>query len=91
MIGRQAIGRSPLVAWKKLMQPRDRGGLGFMDCATHANALLCKWVSKALVEPSLEWAKLFLALSMDYKDVLLIGLNTRPEIESFWEGSDLVD
>lgn len=56
----------PLVAWKKLTQPREKGGLGFMDCKMHANALLSKCVSKALIEPTSEWAKLFLALSNDF-------------------------
>lgn len=40
-----------LAAWLKLTQPRDRGGLGFMDCKTHAQALLSKWVAKALTKP----------------------------------------
>lgn len=58
--------KMPLVAWKKLTQPWDRGGLGFMDCKIHVNALLSKWVSKALIEPSIEWAQIFLALLVEF-------------------------
>lgn len=60
------IRKMPLVAWNKLTQPRDRGGLGFIDDKTHAQALLRKWVLKALIDPSLEWAKLFITLSIDF-------------------------
>lgn len=64
---KETSGRKiPLVAWTKLTQPREKGGLGFMDCKTHANALLSKWVSKALIDPTSEWARLFLALSKDF-------------------------
>lgn len=51
-----------LVTWHKLTQPRDRGGLDFINFKTHAQALL----SKALVEPRTEWARLFLAPSSDF-------------------------
>lgn len=33
-----------------------------MDCTTHANALLSKWVSNSLIEPTIEWALIFLEL-----------------------------
>lgn len=46
--------KTPLVAWKKLTQPWDQGGLGFIDFETHAQALLRKW------------ATLFMALSKDF-------------------------
>lgn len=57
--GRQ---KTPLVAWKKQTQHRDRGGLGFIDYKAHAQALLRKWVFQALIDLTLEWARLFLAL-----------------------------
>lgn len=53
----------PLIAWDKIMQPRKKGGLGFKDYYTHSHALLSKWISKALDNPSIEWASLFLTLS----------------------------
>lgn len=34
-----------------------------MDCKAHSQALLSKWVYKALLDPSTEWARLFLELS----------------------------
>lgn len=52
-----------LIAWDRLTQPRERGGLRFKDCFTHSQALLNKWVSKALDDPSSKWATLFLSLS----------------------------
>lgn len=58
--------KTPLVAWKKLTQPREHGELGFMDTKAYAQALLSKWVSKALIDPSTEWEKLFLTLSEDF-------------------------
>lgn len=37
-----------------------------MDCKTHTQALLSKWVLKALIDPTMEWAKLFFELSSDF-------------------------
>lgn len=58
--------KTSLVIGKKLTQPREKGGLGFMDYKMHANALLSKWVSKALTEPALKRSLLFMALSTDF-------------------------
>lgn len=38
-------------------------GLGFKDDRTHAQALLYKWVAKALENPNIDWAQLFLEIS----------------------------
>lgn len=54
------------MAWKILTQPRERGDLGFMDRKSHAQALLSKWMPKALTKPTIEWASLFLTLSEDF-------------------------
>jgi hypothetical protein len=35
------------------------GGLGFKDFKTHSDALLSKWVLKALKHPASEWAQFF--------------------------------
>lgn len=53
----------PLIAWNRLTHPREDGGLGFMDCLTHLQALLSKWITKALDDPTTEWAVRFLTLS----------------------------
>lgn len=52
-----------LIAWGRLTQPREVGGLNFLDCLTHSQALLSKWIAKALDDPTTEWAALFLTLS----------------------------
>lgn len=53
----------PLIVWDRMTQPREKGGLGFKDCFTHSQALLSKWITKALDDPSTKWASLFLSLS----------------------------
>src|ERR1043165_6677623 len=35
-------GGAPLVAWDKVCRPKDRGGLGIVDIATHNKAMLIK-------------------------------------------------
>lgn len=52
--------------WHKLTQPRNYGRLRFIDCKTHAQALLSKWISKALEDPTTKRACLFLALFEDF-------------------------
>jgi hypothetical protein len=51
--------RIPLVAWSTMACPKAMGGLGFKDFKTHSDALLSKWVLKALKPPDSEWAQLF--------------------------------
>lgn len=55
--------KTHLVSWKRLTQSRENGGLGFKDRGSHAQALLCKWVTKTLDDPDIEWAQLFLELT----------------------------
>lgn len=64
----QVLGqrKTPLVAWHKLTQPREKGGLDFIDCKMHVQAVLNKWVSKALLDPTTEWASLLLELTSDF-------------------------
>lgn len=50
------------MARKKLTQPQDKGGLGFIDCKAHAQALLSKWFLKAFLERSIKWVLLFFTL-----------------------------
>lgn len=58
--------KTPLVAWHRLTQPKDRGGSGFVDCKTHFQTLLSKWVSKALLEPTTKWAQLFIEIFVEF-------------------------
>lgn len=58
--------KTPLVVWKRLTQPWDKGGLGFKDGGTHAQALLSKWVTKVLDDSEIEWAQLFMALTNSF-------------------------
>lgn len=58
--------KTPLVAWHKLTQPIEHGGLGFIDCKAHSQALLSKQVSTALPDPTTEWVSLFLELFADF-------------------------
>lgn len=55
--------RTTLVAWSRLTQPKEDGGLGFKDGESHSQALLCKWITQALDDPSTEWAQVFYSLS----------------------------
>lgn len=57
---------TPLVACKNLTQPREREGLGFIDSQSHAQALLSKWVFKALLDPSTKWDQLFLTFFEEF-------------------------
>lgn len=45
--------------------PEGEGWSWFQDEVIHAQALLSKWVTKALDDPTLEWAKLFIEISKD--------------------------
>lgn len=47
--GRRKI---PLVAWSRLIQPKEHGSLGFKDYMAHADALLSRWVAKVLEDTS---------------------------------------
>lgn len=58
--------KTPLVAWTKLVQPREDGGLGFKDYIVHVDALLSRWVSKALEDLNMEWALVFFMLIKDF-------------------------
>jgi hypothetical protein len=51
--------RIPLVAWKTMARPKAMGGLGFKDFRAHSEALLSKWVLKALDTSDSERAQLF--------------------------------
>lgn len=48
-----------LVAWEKLFQPKDLGGLGFKDILDHASTLLSKWSTRLLDRLDSEWAKMY--------------------------------
>lgn len=41
-----------LISWKWLTHPQEAGGLCLKDFFTHAQALLSKWISRALDDPS---------------------------------------
>lgn len=66
--------KAPLIAWHKLTQPWEKGGLGLKYCFTHAQALLRKWISKALDDPHTKWS-LFL-------HSLLLWLGTRDKLST---------
>lgn len=51
--------RIPLVAWDKLARPKLEGGLGLKDFRSHSDALLSKWFTGALDNPSSEWAQMY--------------------------------
>lgn len=48
-----------LVAWAKLCQSKELGGLGFKDILDHATTLLSKWAARLLDRPDSEWAKMY--------------------------------
>jgi hypothetical protein len=57
-----------------MARPKAMGGLGFKDFRTHLDALLSKWVLKALDNPASKWAQLFgvnlrLAKWRNYKSI----------------------
>lgn len=54
--------KTPLVAWSRLIQPRECGGMGLKDYMAHANALLNRWVARALDDNTIEWTTLFFML-----------------------------
>lgn len=55
--------KMPLVAWHRMMQARELGGLGLKYFLAHSQALLNKWVTKVIDSPLSKWASLFLELS----------------------------
>lgn len=44
--------KTPLISWSKLITPKEKGGLGLKNGAIHAQALLSKWVTRALDDPT---------------------------------------
>jgi hypothetical protein len=51
--------KTALVSWDKLILPKVDGGLGLKDLQKHSTALLSRWVTQALDQPTTEWALLF--------------------------------
>lgn len=47
-----------LIAWDKVCQPKDKGGLGVLDIATHNKCLLMKHLHKFLNQHDVPWVKL---------------------------------
>lgn len=47
-----------LVAWDKVFLPKDQGGLGVLDLATHNKCLVMKHFHKFLNKDDLPWVKL---------------------------------
>lgn len=45
-----------------MTQSRESSGLGFKDCLAHSKALLSKWITKPIDDPTSEWASLFFEL-----------------------------
>lgn len=58
--------KNPLVAWIRLTQQREDGGLGFKDYTTHAEALLNRWMPKGLEDTITKWFVSFLSLIKDF-------------------------
>lgn len=69
---------SPLIAWEKVCKPKDQGGLGVLDIATHNKALLMKHLHKFLNGHNLPWVHLI--WDTYYNDS---PLTDRP-VGSFW-------
>lgn len=76
--GRQKM---PMVAWQRMIQRREAGGLGFKDCMSHSKALLSKWVTKAIDDPHSEWTSLFLELSDHFMYGNTGDYSTAPDIQ----------
>lgn len=53
----------PLFAWSRLTQPKETRGLGFKDYMAHVDALLYKWIARALDDPTTEWVILYLSIA----------------------------
>lgn len=51
--------RIPLIAWERLSLPKVEGGLRMRVFRSHSDSLLSQWFTRALDEPSSEWAQLF--------------------------------
>ena len=47
-----------LIAWDKVCQPKEKGGLGVLDIASHNKCLLVKHVDKFLNQQDIPWVKL---------------------------------
>lgn len=58
--------KTPLVTWKCLTQPREKGGHGFKDYMAHVEALLSRWISHSIEDPQLEWTESFMGLMKDF-------------------------
>lgn len=55
-----------LVAWSRLTQHKEKGGLGFKDYLTHANVLLNRWVERGLEETQSKWTVTFMSLVHEF-------------------------
>lgn len=47
-----------LIDWDKVCQPKDKGGIGVMDIATHNKCLLMKHLHKFFNQHDIPWVKL---------------------------------
>jgi hypothetical protein len=75
----------PLVAWKTMPRPKAMGGLGFKDFRTHSEALLSKWVLKALDTPGSEWAQMF-----EVNLIMVKWRNYKSIRRNFYSTADLI-
>lgn len=57
--------KMPLVSWSCLTQPKDKGDLGFKNYIAYVNALLSKWIARALEDPTTKWATLYMSLAKE--------------------------
>ena len=67
-----------LIAWDKVCQPKEKGGLRVLDIASHNKCLLMKHVHKFLNQQNIPWVKLI--WETYYPDRML---HTNPQ-GSFW-------
>src|ERR1041385_1854270 len=67
-----------LIAWSKVCKPKDRGGLGILDLATHNKCLLMKHAHKFLCRSDLPWVRLI------WNTYYPNGIITERSVGSFW-------
>lgn len=67
-----------LIAWEKVCLPKDQGGLGVLNLASHNKCLLMKHLHKNFHDDTLPWVKLI--WGSYYPD----GLITTRDVGSFW-------
>lgn len=58
--------KTPLVVWKHLTQPREKGCLSLKDYVSHEKALLNRWIARSIKDTYLEWTESFMGLIKEF-------------------------